>query len=298
MRLGDALRQGTDLLSKGSVASPRLNAEVLLMHAASCDRAHFFAHPERELTESEWDHYDRYLKERLRGKPAQYITGHQEFCGLDFLVNPSVLIPRPETELVVETALHLAREMSHERLDSDEDSEYSVADVGTGSGCIAVALATELPRARFVAVDNSPAALETAQRNAARHEVDARISFKSGDLLEGNHSTKFIQYDLIASNPPYVSDRDRTSLMPEVSKFEPSSAVFAGPTGLETYARLIPQAAAGLRSGGYLVLELGYDSQEGVRDLLHATLWESISWHKDLAGIVRVVSARRTNRKI
>ena len=257
------------------------------MHAARCDRTHLLAHGERELTDSEWVHYGRYLKERMEGKPTQYITGHQEFWGLDFLVNPSVLIPRPETEQVVETALEIIREQSR------DGRGWTIADVGAGSGCIAIALATELPQARVIALDQSPDALETAKFNAARLKVESRITFHHSDLLRLNSGEPLPPLPMVVSNPPYVSTKDAANVMPEVFQYEPPAAVFAGESGLEVYARLIPQAAAALTAGGALLLELGYDVEGGVRKLLAGNQWEGVGWRKDLAGITRVVSARR-----
>jgi len=294
MRLKQALDQAIALLEKSSIPSPRLTAEVLLMHAARCDRAHLYGHAERELTEVEWIHYGRYLRERLDGKPTQYITGHQEFWGLDFLVNPSVLIPRPETEQVVETAVALAR--AH----FPPGTELNIADVGTGSGCIAVALATELPHARIYALDQSPQALETARKNSARLGVEQRIVFSQSDLLElcsGPEPAEGLPpLQMVISNPPYVSERDREKLMREVRDFEPPQALFAGESGSDVYGRLIPQAARSLALGGFLVLELGYDAQERVAAPLSSPegekQWDNIEWRRDLAGIIRVVSAR------
>ena len=302
MKLREALEQGVALLEKGGVPSPRLTAEVLLMHAARCDRAHLYAHPERELAEVEWIHYGRYLHERLQGKPTQYITGHQEFWGMDFVVNPSVLIPRPETEQVVEAALALARR------NFPGGTTLNIADVGTGSGCIAGALASELPHAWIYALDNSPAALETARENAVRLGVEPRITFLQSDLLEVRSGEAFPPMDMVVSNPPYVSEQDRQRLMREVREFEPPQALFAGDSGGSAYARLIPPAGRALREGGYLVLELGYDSEAQVARLLSSdlsanlgpdlwpNLWEDIDWRRDLAGIVRVVTARRRSR--
>lgn len=292
MTLQEALKQGTELLADGNVPSPRLNAEVLLMHAARCDRAHILAHGEKVLTDSEWVHYGRYLKERLEGKPAQYITGHQEFWGRDFLVNPSVLIPRPETELVVETALEIIRKRF------PDGARCTIADVGTGSGCIAIALATELPQTRVVALDQFPEALETAQVNATRLSVASRITFIQSDLLVPCSGDPLPPVQMIVSNPPYVSTHDASNVMPEVSRYEPRAAVFAGPTGLEAYTLLIPQAAIALPAGGSLVLELGYDVEEGVRRLLAGGDWGDLAWQRDLAGITRVVSARRAEHRV
>ena len=288
MTLGEALRQGTELLTAGKVPSARLNAEVLLMHAARCDRTHLFAHSERRLTDSEWVHYGRYLKERLEGKPSQYITGHQEFWGLEFLVNPSVLIPRPETELVVEVALEILQARF------PNGCGATIADVGTGSGCIAIALATELPEARLIALDQSREALETAQTNAERLSVASRITFFQSDLLEVSSGDPLPECQMVVANPPYVSTLDTSNVMPEVHRYEPPMAVFAGESGLEAYSRLIPLASGKLATGGSLVLELGYDVEEGVRKLLTGGKWDELAWRKDLAGITRVVSARRT----
>ena len=299
MRLEEALTQGVELLEKAGVPSPQITAEVLLMHAARCDRAYLYAHSERELSEVEWIHYGRYLNERLEGKPTQYITGHQEFWGMDFLVNPSVLIPRPETELVVEATLALARRHFPESAFAEgtefvEKAELNIADVGTGSGCIAVALAKELPQAKIFALDRSTEALKTAQGNAKRLGVEQRITFLLSDLLTPCSGEKLPPLEMVVSNPPYVAERDRQNVMPEVRNFEPGEAVFAGEFGGEVYARLIPQAAQALSPGGYLVLELGYDAQEKVEGLLSSGVWEEVRWWPDLAGIVRVVTARRS----
>ena len=294
MQLKTALSQAVALLEKSAVPSPRLTAEVLLMHAAHCDRAHLYAHGERELTEVEWIHYGLYLRERLDGKPTQYITGHQEFWGLDFLVNPSVLIPRPETELVVETAVALARKHF------PHDTRLNIADVGTGSGCIAVALAKELPHARIYAVDQSAQALETARKNAARLGVQQQIVLLESDLLAVCSGDDLPPFQIVVSNPPYVSRDDQTTLMREVRDHEPSQALFAGESGADVYARLIPQAARALLPGGFLVLELGHDSQEMVAALLSSPegekQWDNMEWWRDLAGIIRVVSACRARR--
>ena len=290
MQLKDALAQGIELLEKASVPSPRLTAEVLLMHAVHCDRAHLHAHPERELSDSEWVHYGRYLNERLQGKPTQYITGRQEFWGMEFLVNPSVLIPRPETEHVVEAALELAR--AH----FPPGGDCRIADVGTGSGCIAVALASELPHATIYALEQSPEALETARQNARWLGVKNQITFLQSDLLEIDSVEALPQLEMVACNPPYVAERDQSKVQAEVRNFEPHAAVFAGESGQEAYRKLIPQATRALRLGGYLVLELGYDAEERVRNLLPSSEWDEVRSWPDLAGIVRVVTARRRPR--
>ncbi len=299
MRIDALLKQGIEQLEKAGVGSPRLNAELLLMHAAGCDRTALLAHPERELSAGQSATYEAWLHERAAGKPAQYITGHQEFWGLEFLVNPSVLIPRPETELLVETTLEFAR--TGQGINQSSGSTLTIADVGTGSGCIAVALAKELPAARIYALDNSQEALSTARRNAERNlgtgdlggGNGARIHFLHSDLLKPISGEVLPTFDLIVSNPPYVSERDFPYVMVEVRKHEPPSAVFAGESGVEVYERLIPQAVQALRKDGLMILELGYDVRERVRSLLLPEHWTDIDWRKDLAGIIRAVIARR-----
>lgn len=307
MQLKDALAQGVELLEKASIPSPRITAEVLLMHAAGCDRTRLYAHLEQELSDCQRVHYGRYLNERLQGKPTQYITGHQEFWGMDFIVNPAVLIPRPETEMVVETALDLARNSF------PRGAPLEIADVGTGSGCIAVALAKELPQATIFALDRAPEALEIARQNAERNGVEGRIAFMVSDLLEvrvndvypldnaqplpHGRGSDLPPLDMVVSNPPYVSERDRGNVQREVREFEPADAVFAGESGQDVYRKLIPQAVQALRPGGYLVMELGYDSEVPVRTLLTPSEWNEIRWLPDLAGITRVVAARKIGNR-
>ena len=213
------------------------------MFVLGCDRAYLFAHPERELSNAEISQYDEVLARRTSGIPSQYITGHQEFWGMDFIVNPAVLIPRPETEHLIETVLPLARPLSHPK----------IVDVGTGSGCIALALAKELKKAEIHAIDISPAALEVARANAARHQLQDRVQFHQSNLLSGLDAESF---DFVVSNPPYVGRSEEDQVQLEVRKFEPSQAVFAGDTGIEIIAQLVPQAHAVLRPGGWLVLEI------------------------------------------
>ena len=290
MPLRDALQAAIARLTAEHVPSPRLNAETLLMFTLNCDRAHLYAHPERELTKEEEARYDETLAQRAKGVPAQYITGHQEFWGVDLIVSPAVLIPRPETEHLIETILPLAKSMEAPR----------IADVGTGSGAIALALAKELPHAEIHATDNSPAALEIAEANAARlqlefrksnlHPPERRLFFHDTDLLRGLAPSAF---DFVVSNPPYVGLSEEDEVQLEVRKFEPRSAVFAGPTGLEVIEKLIPAAGEALKPGGYLIMEISSSIDEGVRALLAG--WKDITISNDLQGIPRVVSARKPN---
>jgi release factor glutamine methyltransferase len=255
-----------------------MNAELLLMFTLGCDRAHLYAHPERELTQEETARYDDVLTQRARGVPAQYITGHQEFWGMDFVVTPAVLIPRPETEHVIETLLPLARMMPAPR----------IVDVGTGSGGIAVALAKELPQAEIHATDISAAALENARANAARHQLANRIHFHETDLLQG---LQLHAFDFVVSNPPYVGESEEDQVQLEVRKFEPRNAVFAGPTGLEVIERLVPQAQAALEPGGWLVMEISGTIVSGVKRLLEG--WTGVHITNDLQGIPRVAVAQK-----
>jgi release factor glutamine methyltransferase len=263
-----------------------MNAELLLMFTLGCDRAYLYAHPERALTTEEQTRYDETLKQRAHGTPAQYITGHQEFWGMDFIVTPAVLIPRPETEHVIETVLKL---ISNNAGRASSPGPLQIVDVGTGSGCIAVALAKELPQAEIHATDNSPAALEIARVNAARHRLENRIHFHQTDLLQGLAPGAF---DFVVSNPPYVGESEEDQVQLEVRKFEPRSAVFAGPTGLEVIERLVPQAVTALKPHGWLVMEISGTIADRVKQLLIG--WQQVEITNDLQGIPRVASAQRS----
>jgi release factor glutamine methyltransferase len=278
-----ALASAISRLTAANVPSPRLNAELLLMFTLACDRAYLHAHPERKLSAEEQRRYDHALEERERGVPAQYITGHQEFWGMDFIVTPDVLIPRPETEHVIETVL---RGVGRAPLLA---ALLRIADVGTGSGCIALALARELPSAEIHATDISSAALEIARANASRLQLEARVQFHQADLLQGFESGGF---DLVVSNPPYVGASEEDQVQLEVRKYEPRNAVFAGPTGLEVIARIIPQARESLKPGGWLVMEISGTIAERVRGLLAD--WDEVEIANDLQGIPRVAAARNT----
>jgi release factor glutamine methyltransferase len=286
VQLKQSLTSAITHLTGNRVPSPRMNAELLLMFTLNCDRAFLYAHPERELTTDEQIRYDAALAERSRGVPAQYITGHQEFWGMDLIVSPAVLIPRPETEHLIETVLQLASE----KTTGEEHPPHTlrVVDVGTGSGSIALALAKELPGAEIHAVDISPAALEVARANAARHQLESRIHFREADLLADFAPSSF---DFVVSNPPYVGESEQDQVQLEVRKFEPRNAIFAGPRGTEAIERLIPQARAALKSGGWLVMEISGTIAEDVKNLLKD--WAEIQIRPDLQSIPRVALARK-----
>jgi release factor glutamine methyltransferase len=274
MNVATALRQGTKLLEDGGIAAPKLTAEVLLSHALQKERVYLFTHPECELERIAWIHFGRYLHERLKGKPTQYITKKQEFYGRDFRVTPAVLIPRPETELVVEEALRFV------------EPGARVVDVGTGSGAIAVTIALE-SEARVMGCDLSRDALEIARGNQTK--LGANVSWFQGDLLGAARQGSL---DLIASNPPYVPLGDKEGLQREVRDFEPELALYGGPEGHEIYARLFEQAAIVLKPGGRIVVELGWRSLEAVQQIASTNGFIETSVRDDLAGIPRVLVAR------
>ncbi len=281
MPLKQALASAVDRLEAADVGSPRMNAEVLLMFVLGVNRAYLYAHPERELTPEEETRYNEVLAQRSTGMPSQYITGHQEFWGLDFVVSPAVLIPRPETEHLVETVLELARGMDHPKL----------VDVGTGSGCIALALAHELEAAEVHAVDLSADALEIARANAARLQLDERVRLLQSNVLEALVDVS--DFDFVVSNPPYVGFDEVDKVQKSVRDFEPQVAVFAGEQGLNVIRPLVEQAYSALKPGGWLALEIGYSMSDAVMHLLSPTRWEDVRVVPDLQGIPRVVAARR-----
>ncbi|MFN7918845.1 MAG: peptide chain release factor N(5)-glutamine methyltransferase [Bryobacteraceae bacterium] len=268
-----ALDQGTKLLDEGSVGAPRLTAEVLLCHALRREKSFLYAHGDEELPELAWIHYGRYLHERLKGKPTQYITRVQEFYGRPFFVSPAVLIPRPETEHAVEVALERAR------------LARRAIDIGCGSGAIGVTWSLETDCAT-VASDISVDALDVARRNA--RDLGARADFVCCDLGAALAPRSF---DLVLSNPPYIPDPEGPHLQREVRDHEPPVALFGGPTGVEIYERLVRDAARILRPAGWLVMEIGYQAQERVLALLEGE-WRDHRVTQDLAGWPRVISAQ------
>ena len=314
MTVHTALLQGSKLLEDARLGVPRLTAEVLLSHAIHRDRSYLYSHPEQELSEIEWLHYGRYLHQRLGGTPTQYITKTQEFYGRSFYVTPDVLIPRPETEHVIEAALEIANVARDDRVRKAGETacptttgpehasqvgqavspagrfsapadSLRILDVGAGSGAIAVTLQLETG-AEVVATDISLAALAIAAENARR--LGARITLVHCDLASAITDRSI---DVLVSNPPYISAADLAGLAREVRDHEPHVALTSGPTGFEIYERLIDEARRVLRPGGHLVLELGYNSSDRVTELLEGR-FGNIRSTADLAGIPRVISCQ------
>jgi len=286
------LKQGIEQLRAANVPSFTLAAELLLLHASARDRVWLYSHPEEILPEPVAEAYFTLLARRSSGVPTQHLTGKQEFWGLEFGVSPDVLIPRPETEHLIEVALDrlAVREIRTGRPPRLSGEGILIVDIGTGSGCIAIALAKELSAATIYATDISKAALEVARRNATHLGFADRIQFLESNLLDGFSPHSF---DLIISNPPYISRREAASLPVEVRGHEPEVALYGGEEGYEFYGSLILEAANYLKPGGLLVLELGYNSLPAVQPLLETSEWLNIGVTKDLAGIPRVLSAER-----
>jgi release factor glutamine methyltransferase len=315
-----ALKQGLAQLREAQVSSFTLATELLLLHVLGRDRTWLYAHPEEQVSDADAQRFFALLARRASGEPTQHLTGKQEFWGLEFEVTPDVLIPRPETEHVIEVALDrlAVRELRAGRKQTLTGEGLQIADIGTGSGCIAITLAKELPGATIYATDISSVALAVAQRNAKRHSLADRIHFLESNLLDqvplvgvqhsepllgtGSSSTtrqspvtshQSALLDLIASNPPYIGRRESATLMREVRDHEPEIALYGGEEGYEFYADLITQAAAHLKPGGILVLELGHNSLPAVQPLLDAPVWTNVAVSNDLAGIPRVLAAEK-----
>lgn len=281
MTLRDWLARAEAELGSGPHADrARRDGEVLLLHLIGKNRAWLLAHIDDDFAGCTAIRYESLIRRRLAGEPIQYITGETEFYGLPFRVTPDVLIPRPETEHLVEEAITLARVFGRPR----------IVDVGTGSGAIAVMLAHELPDARITTIDLSEAALSVARDNAKRHNVDTRIRFMHGDLLGPVAQEHF---DIVVSNPPYVPVSDRNGLAVEVRDHEPALALFAGADGLDIYRRFIPAAYKSLVPGGFIVLEIGCGQSEPVKTLLAGAGFTEIDIRPDLKGIPRIVTGQR-----
>jgi len=286
MTIEQQLESATAALASAGLPTPRLDAEVLLASFLKKDRVWLFVHSGRRLSPSEAEEFRRWVVRRQQGEPVAYLVGHKEFWSLDFAVDSRVLIPRPDTEVLVEEVLNV--------LTLHRTVQPEILDLGTGSGALAVALASELPEARITATDISPAALAVAAGNADRHLLTGRIEFLQGDLFAPVKG----HFDVIASNPPYIAADEYAQLPMGVRNFEPREALLAGEEGMDFYAKIIPQAASFLKPGGSLLLEIGDGQQQLVEDLLSRSgLYREVAFRKDYAGRWRVAKARRRGRK-
>lgn len=294
--LVDYLRLATQYLAKCGSPSARLDAELLLADVLGTDRMGLYVHFDRPLDRAEVDRYRHFLRRRCQGTPVAYIVGCKEFYETTLTVNPSVLIPRPETELLVDAVLERIRGQQSVRAPL-------IADIGTGSGAIAIALALQLPDARIAAVDVSSDALAVAKQNALAYDVLSRIEFIPGDLLTPLLFPPRAQrykgrLDVVVSNPPYIPTDEWERLPVSIKKFEPRLALDGGPDGLSVYRRLVPDAAQALAEGGLLALEIGSDQGNALTSLLQADVcWEQIELLQDYAGHDRIVLARKGERR-
>jgi release factor glutamine methyltransferase len=278
--IANAVIEGAQRLRDATVREARRHASSLLVHVLGRDRSFLIAHADEAVTEEELESFRVLIKRRAAGEPMQYITGHQEFFKLDFEVTPAVLIPRPETELIVEAALELLR----------NDPNPNLADIGTGSGCLAISILHEMSAARAVGTDVSPPALEVARRNAERHGVLDRLELLESDCFSALDAIG--SFSLIISNPPYVSDDELKSLQREVN-YEPREALAGGPDGLSVIRRLLSEARPFLRSGGYFVFEIGFEQREAVEQLIDWRVWKLIEIRGDLQQIPRTFVLQR-----
>ncbi|HET6670188.1 MAG TPA: peptide chain release factor N(5)-glutamine methyltransferase [Pyrinomonadaceae bacterium] len=281
--IANAIREGVVIFQDAGLAEAQREAGGLLQHVLGRDRTFLLAHPEQQLTETQWQTFQELIRRRAAGEPLQYITALQSFFGLDFEVAPGVLIPRPETELLVELALETLQGLQTPR----------ICDVGTGSGCIAVTLLHERTDAHAVAIDISAAALEIAKRNASRHSVERRLTFVQANCFSSLSPAEF-SFDLIVSNPPYVAEEQLAGLQREVRDHEPREALAGGPDGLDVVRRLLTEASAFLKPGGHLLIEIGFNQAAAVTSLLEQHSWLAKGIRPDLQGIPRVVVLQKS----
>lgn len=283
LSIADAIREAARMLRRSGVPESRGEAGSLLAPLLGKDRTFLITHAEDALAAEELAVFRDWTARRALGEPLQYITGHQEFFGLDFEVNNDVLIPRPETELLVETALELM---------GDSDSAPSICDVGTGSGCLIISLLHERQKAQGLAIDYSKGAVRVALRNAIRHQVSERTSFMVADGFTAFRKSK-VSFDLIVSNPPYIADRDFPKLQREVREHEPRVALTSGVDGLSMVRMLLDEARAFLVDGGYMLFEIGYDQLAAVKELVDPRFWRVVAVRNDLQGIPRTVALQK-----
>ena len=278
--IGTVLNEAARTLDASGISEPRLDAGVLMTHVIERDRAFIITHTDDPITEQQLKQFEEFVSRRAQGEPLQYITGHQEFFKLDFEVTPDVLIPRPETELIVEAVLELFH----------TDTQFTFTDVGTGSGCLAISILNEFPKARATAIDTSEHALQVAQRNAERHHLANRLRMVQSDLFAAMSVND--TSDLIVSNPPYVSDAEMDRLQREVQR-EPRTALVAGPDGLSVIRRLLADAPNHLNPDGYLIFEFGINQERAILELVDRGVWKLIEVRNDLQQIPRTMILQR-----
>jgi release factor glutamine methyltransferase len=279
--IAGTIKQAAELLRISEIAEPRREARSLLTLALQKDQTFLIAHPEYELTGDEQKLFEENLHRRAAREPFQYIAGRQEFYGLDFLVTPDVLIPRPETEMIVETAIELFK---------DKDDLF-FCEIGAGSGCISVSILHELKNARAIGFDISPKALDVAEKNAYQNNVAERLELAVSDVFSAAGTS--LQFDLIVSNPPYIPLEDFKILQPEVREHEPASALTDNGNGLSIIKKIISEAPNFLGTGGYLLMEIGIDQAIIVTEMIDPDIWQTFEILPDLQGIPRMVKLQR-----
>jgi len=278
--IATAIDEGAGTLRTSGVNEPRLEAALLLGHVLGCSRSFMIAHDDQILSPAQSQTFAALVARRATGEPLQYITGHQEFYKLDFLVSPDVLIPRPETEMIVEAVLEIFPSPAH----------FTFADIGTGSGCIAISILHERRHARATAIDESESALLVAAQNAARHHVSDRTRLVRANLFSAAPEDQ--RFDLIVSNPPYVPDGELSGLQREV-RYEPRPALAGGADGLDVIRRLLAEAPRHLSTGGQLIFEFGINQDNTIAGLVPETVWELIEIRRDLQQIPRMIILRK-----
>jgi release factor glutamine methyltransferase len=285
--INSVLKEAEQKLGQVGIESARLDSEVLLAHVLGCDRAYLMVHSEQQINPEQWSAFQKLVNQREKHQPVAYLVGHKEFMGLDFLVTPDVLIPRPETEILVETAIKLAAKKKKPR----------ILDIGCGSGSIIISLAKNINNAELIATDISKKAIALAQQNATRILGNNRIRFIASDIFTGISALQ-LKYDIIVSNPPYISESELVLLSPDIREFEPERALNGGRDGLQVIRRIIQESPAYLNDNGCLILEIGDKQSEKVRELVEQTnrfKVQSTQFILDLARKERILITKKSD---
>ncbi len=282
MKVGEALKQGLDILSKGKseINMPLLDAQIILCHITGKDRAFLIAHGESILSELEIDSFFEYINKRASGCPIAYITGKKEFMGIEFLIDENVLIPRDDTEILVNCVLNIAKQYKNPK----------ILNIGTGSGCIEVAMAYYSTNAEITGIEKYDRAINIAQKNIDRYSLGKRIRLIKSDMFDMLEKNKY--FDIICSNPPYITKHEMNELSIDVKEFEPHNALYGGEDGLDFYKIIAKQAKEYLTSNGFLVVEIGYMQKESVCDIFIKNGYKNIICNKDLSGFDRTITAQ------